>query len=139
MKKKPNRMLKLNKETLRTLTDHLVTIPNSTLVNESIENVARRRTLRRLPRRARRPRRAAAGNVDAGPRRVPGPARTPRPVLEKLNGAVTKILHSPDVAKKFAALGLEPVGQDLAATDAYMKSEIAKWAKVVKAANIAPN
>jgi small-conductance mechanosensitive channel len=33
---------------LRTLTDHLVTIPNSTLVNESIENVARRRTIRRL-------------------------------------------------------------------------------------------
>lgn len=32
---------------LRTQTDHLVTIPNSTLVNESIENVARRRTIRR--------------------------------------------------------------------------------------------
>jgi tripartite-type tricarboxylate transporter receptor subunit TctC len=67
------------------------------------------------------------------------PARTPRPVLEKLNTAVTKILHSPELAKKFAALGMEPVGQDLAATDAYMKSEIAKWAKVVKAANITPN
>ena len=56
--------------------------------------------------------------------------------IDKLNGAVTKILHSPELAKKFAALGMEPVGQDLAATDAYMKSEIAKWAKVVKAANI---
>jgi MscS family membrane protein len=33
---------------LRTMSDHLVTIPNSTLVNESIENVARRRTIRRL-------------------------------------------------------------------------------------------
>jgi potassium-dependent mechanosensitive channel len=33
---------------LRTMTDHLVTIPNSTLINESIENVARRRTIRRL-------------------------------------------------------------------------------------------
>lgn len=32
---------------LRTSTDHLVTIPNSTLVNESIENVARRRTIKR--------------------------------------------------------------------------------------------
>ena len=67
------------------------------------------------------------------------PAGTPRPVLEKLNAAVTKILHSADVTTKFAALGLEPVGQDLAATDAYVKSEIAKWAKVVKAANIKPN
>jgi potassium-dependent mechanosensitive channel len=33
---------------LRTANDHLVTIPNSTLINESIENVARRRTIRRL-------------------------------------------------------------------------------------------
>jgi MscS family membrane protein len=33
---------------LRTANDHLVTIPNSTLVNDSIENVARRRTIRRL-------------------------------------------------------------------------------------------
>jgi tripartite-type tricarboxylate transporter receptor subunit TctC len=67
------------------------------------------------------------------------PSGTPRSVLDKLNAAVTKILHSPEVTKKFATLGLEPVGQDLAATDAYVKSEIAKWAKVVKAANIAPN
>jgi tripartite-type tricarboxylate transporter receptor subunit TctC len=67
------------------------------------------------------------------------PSATPRPVLEKLNAAVTRILHSPEVTKKFATLGLEPVGQDLAATDAYVKSEIAKWAKVVKAANITPN
>ena len=67
------------------------------------------------------------------------PSATPRPVLEKLNAAVTKILHSPDVTKKFATLGLEAVGQDLAASDAYVKSEIAKWAKVVKAANITPN
>jgi small-conductance mechanosensitive channel len=33
---------------LRTATDHLITIPNSTLVNDSIENAARRRTIRRL-------------------------------------------------------------------------------------------
>jgi MscS family membrane protein len=32
---------------LRTATDHLITIPNSTLVNDSIENAARRRTIRR--------------------------------------------------------------------------------------------
>jgi tripartite-type tricarboxylate transporter receptor subunit TctC len=67
------------------------------------------------------------------------PSGTPRSVLDKLNAGVTKILHSPEVTKKFATLGLEPVGQDLAATDAYVKSEIAKWAKVVKAANITPN
>lgn len=67
------------------------------------------------------------------------PSGTPRSVLEKLNAAVTKILHAPEVTRKFATLGLEPVGQDLAATDAYVKSEIVKWAKVVKAAKITAN
>jgi tripartite-type tricarboxylate transporter receptor subunit TctC len=64
------------------------------------------------------------------------PSGTPRPTLEKLNQAIAKILHSPDIAKKLGAMGLEPVAENLAATDAYIKSEIKKWARVVKAANI---
>jgi tripartite-type tricarboxylate transporter receptor subunit TctC len=67
------------------------------------------------------------------------PSGTPRPTLEKLNAANAKILHSPDVAKKLAAMGLEPVADDLAATDAYIKSEIRKWARVVQAAKITAN
>ncbi|HYC48010.1 MAG TPA: tripartite tricarboxylate transporter substrate-binding protein [Burkholderiales bacterium] len=67
------------------------------------------------------------------------PSATPRPVLERLNGAVSKILHSPDVAKKLGTIGLEPVGRGLAESDAYIKSEIKKWAAVAKAANITPN
>ena len=64
------------------------------------------------------------------------PAATPRPTLERLNQAVAKILHSPDVTKKLASMGLEPVAENLAATDAYIKSEINKWARVVEAAKI---
>ena len=64
------------------------------------------------------------------------PAATPRPVLERLNQSVVKILRSPDVTKKLEAIGLEPVAQGLAASDTYMKSEIEKWARVVKAAKI---
>ncbi len=64
------------------------------------------------------------------------PAATPASVMGQLNGAVTKILHSPDVTRKLAAIGLEPVGQGLAESDAYIKSEIAKWARVTKAAGI---
>jgi len=67
------------------------------------------------------------------------PAATPRPVMEQLNTAVTKILHSPDVTKKLANIGLEPVAQGLAESDAYIKSEIRKWASVVKAAKITAN
>ena len=67
------------------------------------------------------------------------PAATPRPVLERLSGAVSKILHSPDVSKKLGAIGLEPVGRGPAESDAYIKSEIRKWSGVVKAAGISPD
>ena len=64
------------------------------------------------------------------------PAATPRPVLERLNHAVATTLRAPEVVKKLAGLGLEPAVEDLAATDAYIKSEIRKWARVVEAAKI---
>lgn len=67
------------------------------------------------------------------------PAATPQPVLERLNRAVASILHAPDVTKKLAGIGLEPVAENLAATDAYIKSEIRKWARVVEAAKITAN
>ena len=67
------------------------------------------------------------------------PSATPRPVMERLNGAVAKILHSSDVTKKLASIGLEPVGEGLSESDAYIKSEITKWARVVKAAGISAN
>lgn len=64
------------------------------------------------------------------------PAATPKPVQERLNQSVASTLKSPDVARKLAAIGLEPVAENLAATDAYIKSEIKKWASVVRAALI---
>jgi tripartite-type tricarboxylate transporter receptor subunit TctC len=64
------------------------------------------------------------------------PSGTPRATLERLNQAIAKIFHSPDVTKKLASMGLEPVAENLAATDAYIKSEIRKWARVVEAAKI---
>ena len=64
------------------------------------------------------------------------PAATPRPVLERLNQAVAKTLHAPDMTRKLGAMGLEPVAEGVAPTDAYLKSEIRKWARVVSAAKI---
>jgi tripartite-type tricarboxylate transporter receptor subunit TctC len=64
------------------------------------------------------------------------PAATPRPVMERINTATAKILHAPDVAKKLASIGLEPVARGLVESDAYIKSEIRKWGTVVKAAGI---
>jgi tripartite-type tricarboxylate transporter receptor subunit TctC len=67
------------------------------------------------------------------------PAATPRDVLVKLNGEVATALHLPEIKDRLAGIGLEPVGGSLEQSAAYIQSEVAKWAKVVKAANIAAN
>lgn len=67
------------------------------------------------------------------------PAATPREVLTRLNAEVAAILHTAAVRERVANIGLEPVGEPLDKTAAYMKAEIAKWAKVVQAANITSN
>jgi len=64
------------------------------------------------------------------------PAKTPRPVIEKLHGEIVKIVHAPDVKKLFLRDGLEPVGNSPAEFAAIIKAEIAKWQKLVKSAGI---
>jgi len=60
------------------------------------------------------------------------PAATPRPIVDKLQSEVKKILAMPEVAKKLAEIGLEPVGSSADELAAYQRAEITKWAKVVK-------
>jgi tripartite-type tricarboxylate transporter receptor subunit TctC len=60
------------------------------------------------------------------------PANTPKPIIDKLQAEVHKILKSPDVAKRLAVAGLDGVGGTPEELAAYQKSEITKWAKVVK-------
>jgi tripartite-type tricarboxylate transporter receptor subunit TctC len=60
------------------------------------------------------------------------PANTPKPIVDKLQGEVAKIIKSPEVSKKLAEIGLDPVGSTPEALAAYQRSEIVKWAKVVK-------
>ena len=64
------------------------------------------------------------------------PAATPPEVLARLNGEIVKAVHAPDLQERLAANGLEPAAEPLANTNAYIKAEIARWAKVVKAARI---
>src|SRR5450759_1800937 len=64
------------------------------------------------------------------------PAGTPAPIIATLHGEVVKTLKLPDVLERFAALGLDPVGNSPQEFGAYIRSELAKWAKVVKDANI---
>jgi tripartite-type tricarboxylate transporter receptor subunit TctC len=64
------------------------------------------------------------------------PAGTPRPVVAKLYETIAVILRRDDIKARFAALGADPVGSSPEAFDAFIKSEIGKWAKVVKTAGL---
>ncbi len=60
------------------------------------------------------------------------PARTPRPIIEKLNAEVNRILALPELRERLAGDGAELVGGTPAEFGAYIRTEIEKWAKVIK-------
>ena len=61
------------------------------------------------------------------------PAGTPRPVLDKLNTEINKIINSPEVKEAWNKQGAVPMGMSVDAFDKFLREEIVKWAKVVKA------
>jgi tripartite-type tricarboxylate transporter receptor subunit TctC len=64
------------------------------------------------------------------------PAKTPKPVVDRLHAELMKALKQDDVRARFALIGAEPVGsspQELAAT---LKAETARWEKIVRERNI---
>jgi tripartite-type tricarboxylate transporter receptor subunit TctC len=61
------------------------------------------------------------------------PARTPPDVIAKLNRAFVDVLNSPETKSRFAILLAEPVASSPEQFDAFMKSELDKYGKVVKA------
>jgi tripartite-type tricarboxylate transporter receptor subunit TctC len=64
------------------------------------------------------------------------PAGTPSAVVAKINGEIVRMLHAPEVQARMAREGAEPVGSTPEQFAARVKSEIAKWEKVAKAAGI---
>ena len=60
------------------------------------------------------------------------PAATPKPVLDKLSAALSKVLANPEVQKKISAQGGETVNETPAQFAAFIRSETTKWGKVVK-------
>jgi tripartite-type tricarboxylate transporter receptor subunit TctC len=64
------------------------------------------------------------------------PAGTPSSVVNKLHAEVVKALTLPAVKERFATLGADPSGMSPAEFSAFVAAETAKWAKVVKDANI---
>jgi tripartite-type tricarboxylate transporter receptor subunit TctC len=64
------------------------------------------------------------------------PARTPRAVVEKLRGELAVVLKSDFVRERYATLGIEPVGNTPHEFAEQVKADLARWEKVVKAANV---
>jgi tripartite-type tricarboxylate transporter receptor subunit TctC len=66
------------------------------------------------------------------------PAGVPQPILRKLNADIIKVLQSAEVRERLAGDGAESVGSSAQEFGAFIRSEIEKWAKVVKTANLRP-
>jgi tripartite-type tricarboxylate transporter receptor subunit TctC len=67
------------------------------------------------------------------------PARTPATIVRKLHLETVKALALPDLRAKLAALGMEGIGDSPEEFAAVIKSEIPKWAKVIKESGIKPD
>jgi tripartite-type tricarboxylate transporter receptor subunit TctC len=67
---------------------------------------------------------------------VSAPAKTPRPIIDRLHAEIVRALAAPDLRDRLKSQGAEPVGNTPEQYTAFMVNEIAKWAKVIKAAGI---
>jgi tripartite-type tricarboxylate transporter receptor subunit TctC len=60
------------------------------------------------------------------------PAGTPRPILEKLNAEINKVVNAPEMKEAWARQGAVPMAMTLEQFDKFLREDIVKWAKVVK-------
>ena len=64
---------------------------------------------------------------------VLAPAATPAPIVTRLSTELAKIVHSPDIRERFAALGIEPVGSTPDQLGRFLQTELSRWSKLAKA------
>jgi tripartite-type tricarboxylate transporter receptor subunit TctC len=69
---------------------------------------------------------------------VVAPSRTPGEIINKLHVEIAKALTAEDVKSRYADIGAEPVGDSPAEFQAFLKTELERWPKVVKEARIDP-
>ena len=67
---------------------------------------------------------------------VLAPAATPRDIIVKLNADIVRVLRLPDVRERLQGLGAEPVGNSPDEFAAWLREDIARWARIVKEAKI---
>jgi tripartite-type tricarboxylate transporter receptor subunit TctC len=64
------------------------------------------------------------------------PKGTPEPIIAKLNAAVTEILREPDVRGQFSKIGVQPAPMEISETAKFIDDERARWADIIKSANV---
>jgi tripartite-type tricarboxylate transporter receptor subunit TctC len=64
------------------------------------------------------------------------PAKTARPVIERLQKEIAAVLSEPEIRERYATLGIEPVGNTPEQYTQQIRTDLARWEKVVKQANI---
>jgi tripartite-type tricarboxylate transporter receptor subunit TctC len=69
---------------------------------------------------------------------IAAPAKTPRPVIDRLQAEVAKIARNPKMKDRLAGQGLELVGNSPEEFDTFIRAEVAKWGEVLKRAGLKP-
>ena len=69
---------------------------------------------------------------------IVGPAGVPKDVVDKLNHAVGQALKNPEAMEKLASIGMQPMPLTPEQLKAFMGSEVSKWIRLVKDANLQP-
>ena len=64
------------------------------------------------------------------------PTGTPKPIVDRLHSEIAKIRAEPDVRERLAKLGMQGADMTTAQVAEFQNAEVAKWAQVIKAANI---
>jgi tripartite-type tricarboxylate transporter receptor subunit TctC len=67
---------------------------------------------------------------------VAAPAKTPRPIIDRLHSEIVRALNTPDLRERMQGMGADPVGNTPEQYTAFVQNEITKWGKVIKAAGI---
>ena len=66
------------------------------------------------------------------------PGKTPRPIVQRLYDETAKVVNAAEMKNFIVMQGAEPALMDPAQFGSYIKAELSKWARVVKAANVKP-
>jgi tripartite-type tricarboxylate transporter receptor subunit TctC len=70
---------------------------------------------------------------------VMAPAGTPKPILERLSAEIVKAVNAPEVKENWAKQGAVPMGMSPGEFDRFLREDVVKWAKLVKASGMKVN